>query len=245
MTEILNTPIEYLKGIGPQRGDILRKEAGIYTFEGLLNYFPFRYVDRSHFNQIKEIPYHEGTVQLKGEIVGFKEAGKGRGKRLEAKFKDETGSIDLIWFKGINWIKTKLTPGTTVIIWGKAKKYGLKFNMTHPELEFIQPGKKLDLGLQAVYHSGEKLQKLGFTSKGFENSIAHLLPAIKGKITDVLPVKIRQEIGLIDLEDAYFGIHQPKSLAESKKAELRLKFEELFLLQLELLIRKQITAKKN
>ena len=244
MQDFLSTPIEYLKGIGPKRGEVLRKEARIFTFADLLFYFPFRYIDRSQFHSIRHISEFEGAVQLKGEIVGYKEIGKGRGKRLECKFKDETGSIDLVWFKGINWIKPKLLPGTKLIVWGKPKKYGTKYNISHPELEFINGDKPIQGGLQPVYHSGEKLQAAGFNSKGIERAVKELLPAIKGKITDDFPSWIINDLALIHKEDALTQIHQPKTLNDAKKAQFRLKFQELFLLQMELLLRKQITQRK-
>ncbi|WP_027421005.1 ATP-dependent DNA helicase RecG [Crocinitomix catalasitica] len=244
MNDILSTPIEYLKGIGPQRGEILRKEAHIYKFKDLLNYFPFRYVDRSQFHKITDIPYTEGAVQLMGEIRSIKEVGRGKGKRLEAKFVDSSGTLDLIWFKGINWIKPKLKPGMKILVWGKAKLFGTNFNITHPELEFINERKEVEKGLQAVYHSSEKLQRLGFTTKGFEKAIEALLPTLKNQIEDEIPQWIINDIGLVSKETAFFNIHQPATIKESEKAALRLKFDELFLLQLELLLRKQITEKK-
>lgn len=244
MSELLSTPIEYLKGVGPKRGAALRKEIGVRTFGDLLYYFPFRYVDRSEFHSISQISSLEGSVQLKGKVISSKEVGAGKGKRLEVKFSDQTGTIDLIWFKGIKWIKPKLTPGTALIVWGKPKQYGLKFNISHPELEFIQPEKPLEIGLQPVYHSSEKLQNEGFNTRGLERIIKELLPAVKNQITEDLPDWIRGELGLMDKETALIKIHNPSNPTEAKNAQFRLKFQELFYLQLELLIRKQITQKK-
>jgi len=156
MNDLLSTPIEYLKGIGPQRGSILRKEAGIFTFGDLLNYFPFRYVDKTSFQTVRDIAHIEGAVQLKGKIAGLKEVGAGRAKRLEAKFQDETGSIDLVWFKGAKWIKQKLATLPNVIVYGKPKTYGTKINIAHPDLEVLTGSEIPQSGLQAVYHSGEK-----------------------------------------------------------------------------------------
>lgn len=243
MNDLLQTPIEYLKGIGPQRGAILRKEAGIFTFGDLLHYFPFRYVDKTKFQLIKDIPNIEGYVQLKGRITGIKEVATGRLKRLEARFQDETGSIDLVWFKGAKWIKPKLVSLPELIIYGKPKQFGAKYNIAHPDMEPVT-GEALPAGLQAVYHSGEKLQSLGFTSKGIENSVAQLLPLIKNQIPETLPPNIISNLGLLDRETAFYEIHAPRNYDFAKRAQLRLKFEELFLLQLELLLRKQITQKK-
>ncbi len=121
MNNILSTPIEYLKGVGPKRGDILRKEAGIFTFNHLIHYFPFRYIDKSSYNQVKQAIHTDNAVQLKGQIQGYKEVKFGKGKRLEVKFQDESGQIDLIWFKGGKWIIPKLQVGGWVKVYGKAK----------------------------------------------------------------------------------------------------------------------------
>ncbi len=244
MSGLLSTPIEYLKGVGPKRGAILREEAGIRTFGDLLFYFPFRYIDRSTFHLITQIPEITGAVQLKGKIISGKEVGSGRGRRFEAKFRDESGILDLVWFKGINWIKPKLISGTELIVWGKAKQYGSKYNISHPELEFITPNKPLEKGLQPVYHSGEKLQKSGFNSRGIERLLKKLLPTIKNQITEDLPDWIRNDLGLMGKEMAIYNIHQPPSETAAKNAQFRLKFQELFYLQLELLVRKQITSRK-
>ncbi len=242
MTEIISTPIEYLKGIGPQRGEILRKELKIFSFRDLIYYFPFRYVDKSSFQTISQIPRISGPVQLKGTILSFRETGTGRGKRLEVKFKDSTGTLDLIWFKGGKWIKPKLKIGMELIVFGRAKKFGLKYNIAHPDLDFNT--KTDNLGLQPVYHSGDKLEKLGFNSKGIEAIIKNLIPVIQNKIPESLPKWIINELNLISKEDALRIIHTPKNMEEVKRAELRIKFEELFLLQMELLLRKQISQKK-
>lgn len=244
MNNILSTPIEYLKGVGPKRGDILRKEAGIFTFGDLLNYFPFRYIDKSAYQKVTDIPHSENAVQLKGQIQGYKEVKFGKGKRLEVKFQDDTGYIDLIWFKGGKWITPKLQVGGWVKVYGKAKQYGAKYNIAHPEIEFLKHENEDSLGMQAVYHSGEKLTQLGFSSKGLERIIKQLLPQIKNQIPDFLPDWVVSELNLISREEAMYQIHDPNSYDQAKKAQLRLKFEELFLLQLELLFRKEITKKK-
>jgi ATP-dependent DNA helicase RecG len=244
MNDLLSTPIEYLKGIGPQRGSILRKEAGIFVFGDLLNYFPFRYVDKTSFQTVRDIAHSEGAVQLKGRITGLKEVGAGRGKRLEARFEDGTGKIDLVWFKGAKWIRDKLASLPEVIIYGKPKQFGAKTNIAHPDLEIVTAAAARQPGLQPVYHSGEKLTALGFSSKGIENAVAQLLPLIRNKIEETLPATMLGELGLMPKEQAYYEIHAPQSHELSKRAVFRLKFEELFFLQLELLLRKQISQKK-
>lgn len=244
MSDLLSTPIEYLKGVGPKRGSVLRSELSIFTFGDLLYYFPFRYIDRSEFQLVSQISNYEGAVQLKGQITSVREIGTGRGKRLEANFRDDSGSMNLVWFKGIKWIQPKLQPGTQLIVWGKAKLYGATQTISHPELEFITPDKPLEQGLQPVYHSSEKLQNAGFNTRGIERIVKELLPAIKNQVTEDLPQWILGELALMNKENALINIHKPPNLNAAKKAQFRLKFQELFYLQLELLIRKQITQRK-
>ena len=246
MNNILSTPIEYLKGVGPKRGEILKKEARIFTFGDLLHYFPFRYIDKSIYHKISDIPSLEGNIQLKGQILGYREVkfGKGKGKRLEVKFEDGSGKIDLIWFKGGQWIIPKIKVGAWIKVYGKAKQYGAKYNISHPDIEFLSHEKQDSLGMQAVYHSGEKLQHLGFSSKGIERTVKQLLPQLKGQISDFLPPQTISELNLLSREKALIEIHDPSSFEMANKAQFRLKFEELFLLQLELLFRKEITKKK-
>jgi ATP-dependent DNA helicase RecG len=244
MSDLLSTPIEYLKSVGPQRGAILRKEAGIFTFGDLLTYYPFRYVDKTSFQKISDIAHIEGFVQLKGKITSIREVATGRIKRLEARLEDGSGSIDLVWFKGAKWIKPKITNLPEVIVYGKPKQFGPKVNIAHPEMEILTGKEEVSGGLQAIYHSGEKLQLLGFTTKGIENIIAQLLPQLKNQIEETLPQRILGELNMIGKEKAMIEIHAPQSHELAQRAQFRLKFEELFFLQLELLLRKQITQKK-
>ncbi|MBK6953408.1 MAG: ATP-dependent DNA helicase RecG [Crocinitomicaceae bacterium] len=244
MSDLLSTPIEYLKSVGPQRGAILRKEAGIFTFGDLLTYYPFRYVDKTSFQKISDIAHLEGFVQLKGKITSIREVATGRIKRLEARLEDGSGSIDLVWFKGAKWIKPKIASLPEVIVYGKPKQFGPKVNIAHPEMEILTGKEEVSGGLQAIYHSGEKLQLLGFTTKGIENIIAQLLPQLKNQIEETLPQRILGELNMIGKEKAMIEIHAPQSHELAQRAQFRLKFEELFFLQLELLLRKQITQKK-
>lgn len=244
MSDLLTTPIEYLKGVGPQRAEVFKKEAGIFTFGDLLHYFPFRYVDKSSYQTISQVKDWEGAIQLKGQIISCKESGRGRGKRLEVQFEDDTGKIDLIWFKGIKWIKPKMQIGAKIKVYGKAKKYGLRWNIAHPEIEFMSGSPDELLGLEAVYHSGEKLDARGLNSKGIWRTVQQLLPKIKGQIVENLPDWIIRDLNLMAKEEAMLQIHDPASIEHAQKAQIRLKFEELFFLQLELLMRKQIVQKK-
>lgn len=242
MNNFLITPIEYLKGVGPQRAELLKKELGIYSFGDLLHYYPFRYVDRSKYHTISELLSLNGPAQLKGRIVSVMEAGVGRGKRLTAKFQDETGMIDLVWFKGTKWVKSSIRVNEEIVVYGRAKQYGAKWNIPHPEM--AKPTKAV-AGLQPVYSSTERLNASGFNSKGIEKLIAPLLEQLSGQIEELLPPSLTQEHRLISREQALLKIHRPTSEREAEQARIRLKFEELFYLQLELLVRKKITMQKS
>jgi len=242
MNNLLITPIEFLKGVGPNRAELLKKELGIYSFGDLLTYFPFRYVDRSQFHKVSDLISLNGPAQLKGRIVGMMDVGSGRGKRLTAQFQDDSGMINLVWFKGANWIKKSIKVNEEIIIYGRPKQYGGKWNIPHPEMSSV---KSVGTGFQPVYSSTEKLSVNGLDSKGIEKIIGVLLDQIKGQVEELLPASIRQEQRLIGREEAIIKIHRPKSEQDAQHASLRLKFEELFFLQLELLVRKKITIQKS
>lgn len=244
MNEFLSTPIEFLKGVGPNRAELLKKEAGIFTFNDLLHYFPFRYVDRSQYHTVSELPQLDGYAQLKGKIVHVSERLIGKQNRLIAKFQDQTGSIELVWFQGAKWIKPLLKPDVEFQVYGKAKLFGSSFNIPHPEIvEFEKV--KFEKGLQAVYSSSEKLGMNGLSSKGIEKIITALVSQLQGKIAETLPLSIVQDLHLISAENAFIQIHCPIDEANANKARIRLKFEELFFLQLEMLMRKLISIRKT
>ena len=243
MTDLLSTPIEYLKGVGPQRAATLQTELGIFSFRDILNHFPFRYQDRSVFHEIRDIHLVDNYLQLKGKITYFGEVGTGRHRKLTARFEDHSGTVDLIWFQGIQWVKANLRVGETYLLFGKPKAYNQQWTIPHPEL--TKWGEQsTELGLQAMYPSTEKLNVKGLNAKGIGKIIQGLLPQIRNQIPEVLPHYLTEELHLISKEQAYFSIHAPKNEVEYKQARYRLKFEELFFLQLELLLRKEIRAKK-
>ena len=244
MEYLTTTPIEYLKGVGTERGNALRMEVGIDKMWDLLNYFPFRYVNRSNYVRIVDIPGHEGqSVQLKGTITGVREIGVGRGKRLQATFQDQSGTIDLVWFKGAKWIKDKLKPGVLFRIYGKPARFGSNWNIAHPEITpFAQVAH--EKGLQPIYNSTDKLTKKGLHSNGIEKLTYQLASANRGKIPEILPQEIIEEYRLISRDDAYHLIHIPSTAEDIQKAQMRIKFEELLFLQLELLLRKNANTEK-
>jgi ATP-dependent DNA helicase RecG len=244
VNDFLKTPIEFLKGVGPQRADLLRQELGIHTFSDLLHHFPFRYIDRSRYVTVSELSTMETAAQLRGRIIAVSESGTGRTKKLSAKFQDASGVIDLIWFQGIKWIKPLLKIGVEYQIYGKAKVYGSTWNMPHPELVEWKDV-LLKTGLQPVYSTTEKLTAKGLHSKGIEKLTAVLVSQIKGKIEETIPPGILNKHHLIPRETAFLLVHLPSIENDFHKARLRLKFEELFFLQLELLLRKSITTQKS
>ena len=245
MKNLLLTPIEYLKGVGPKRAEVLKQGAGIFTYWDLLNYFPFRYIDRSEFHEIRQISEELGMVQLKGRLRTYQEVGIKRSKRLVASIEDDTGQIELVWFKGIKWVKPTLQIGTEYIVFGKPSKFGAKLNIAHPELTLVQRDKPVIGGLQPVYHSGDKLAGKGLNSKGFENIITSLIPQIKGMIQENLSQQILTKFNLVPKEKAMLGIHRPINYEEAKASQTRLKFEELFFLQLLLAKQKQVVRSKS
>ena len=240
----LDTPIEYLKGVGPQRSELLKKELNIFTFNDLLTFYPFRYVDRTKFYKVKEINVDLPYVQLRGKINDVEMIGKNRGKRLVAYFGDETGTIELVWFQGIKWITEKLKPNTEFIVFGKPTVFNNKFNIAHPEIEEVSDeNTRLAAALQPVYNTTEKLKARGLESRGILRLQKALVPSIKSRIPETLSAQIINALKLISREEALRNIHLPENPETLKKAELRLKFEELFFIQLRLLKAKQIRQK--
>ena len=243
MNNFLITPIEFLKGVGPQKAELLKKELGIYSFQDLIEYYPFRYVDRSQYHKVRDLLEVNGYVQIKGRIVGILESGIGRNKRLTAKFQDDTGMVDLVWFKGAQWIKSSLKVNEEIQIYGRPTQYKGKWNIPHPEISAASTAN--GVGLQPVYSSTERLTSVGLNTKGIEKLVKTLLEQLHGQVEDLLPESLRTEHRLIDREKAIHWVHSPASELEAQRARFRLKFEELFFLQMELLVRKKITMQKS
>ena len=244
MNEFLQTPIAFLKGVGPQRADLLRQEINVVTVNDLLNYFPFRYVDRSAYHTVADLRYLDSYAQLRGTIIAVNEVAIGRQKKLVAKFQDTSGLIELVWFQGIHFIKPMLKLGAEYQVYGKAKMYGNNWNIPHPELtEWQNVGQKT--GIQPVYSSTEKLASKGLHTKGIEKLTAALALQLKGKIPEILPAEILKAHNFMSREAAFKEVHLPTSEHAFHIARQRLKFEELFFLQMELLLRKQISVSKS
>ena len=243
MNALLATPIAYLKGVGPQKAQTLQEELGIYTFQDLLFHFPYRYQDRSSFHEIAHIRAEDQYVQLKGRLTHISEIGTGRHKKLQARFTDGSGTIDLVWFQSCQWIKVNLNVQDEFIVFGKPKFFQNNWNIPHPELLKVVPGLERK-GFEAFYPSTEKCQHKGLHSKGLSKLIANLFEQLANQIPESLPAAICTELNLLPRIKALREIHQPSSEILIKAARYRLKWEELFFLQLELLLRKGIQNKK-
>lgn len=245
MNDWLQTSIEFLKGVGPQRAKLLREELSIHTFHDLITHFPFRYIDRSKYHSVRDLPMVDGFVQLKGKIVGLNESGTGRAKRLTVKFQDETGIIDLVWFQGYKYILPNLKPNTPIQVFGKPKQYSSSWNIPHPE---ITPLAQVDnnVGWQPVYSSTEKLTAAGLHSRGIQKLILTLLQQLSTQqLPETLPESLLKTLQLLNIRIAISAIHQPSDVQLAQKARERFKFEELLHLQLELLLRKQISMQRT
>lgn len=245
---LLSSPIEYLKGVGPQRGELLRKYLDIHTCKDLLEFFPFRYIDRSVVNKIADINEQTQYIQLSGRIHQLKVIGTNRAKRLAAKFTDETGTIDLVWFQSVDWILKTINPNVSYIVFGKPQLFKGFFNISHPEIEPVIAGVKTEegKGLQPVYSSTETLRKRYLDSKGILKITQQLCEQLSEKeLPEFLPYSLLQSQDLISRFRAYKNIHFPSSEGELYAAKKRLKFEELFLLQLKMVKQKAIRVENS
>ncbi|NRR90813.1 ATP-dependent DNA helicase RecG [Winogradskyella undariae] len=245
MSVNLQTPIDYLKGVGPNRADLLRSELGIQTYQDLINLFPNRYIDRTRYYKINELQRNNAEVQTIGKITGFKEVAQKRGKRLVANFRDDTGSMELVWFRGQKWIRENLKIGQTYVIFGKTNWFSGKFSMPHPEIELqTEHEGNLRSAMQAIYPSTEKLSNKGVTNRVVTKIMQQLFLETNGRFVETLPDSVMSELKLIAKPDALFNIHFPKTPELLAKAQFRLKFEELFYIQLQLIIKNLIHKSK-
>ncbi|WP_407940670.1 ATP-dependent DNA helicase RecG [Mucilaginibacter sp.] len=241
------TPLVYLKGAGQSRAEVLKKELGLANFEDLLRHFPFRYIDRTRFYKVKDIQADLPYVQVLARIVNKQVLGEKHTKRLVVNAKDDTGVLELVWFKGITWIEKTLIPGQVYIIFGKPGFFNGQAQMAHPEMEAYTPANMQRQGnatLQPVYNSTEKLKQFQLDSKGIQKLTSVLLGLHAKDIRENLPLYIVNKFKLINRADAYRNIHFPADANLLNEAILRLKFEELFFLQLKLLRNKLLHTQK-
>lgn len=242
----LDTTIEFLKGVGPKRAELLQKELGIFTYDQLLNYFPFRYIDRTRFYKISELSPDLPYVQILGRITGKEQIGEKHKKRIVARLTDETGSIELVWFQSLKWVDEHVMKGKVYIVFGKPAVFNGSFSISHPELEsYPRPATITgNLRLQPVYNSTEKLKKFFLDSKGIQKLQTILLEQHLYEVKETIPPYILEKYHMISRKESILNIHFPKDVALLKKAESRLKFEELFFIQLQLLHNKQLRELK-
>lgn len=246
MQNLLLTPIEYLKGVGPNRGELLRKELGIYKYQDLVNFFPNRYIDRTRYYKINELPNNIAEVQIIGKIINIKTVEFGRNqKRLVATFVDDTGQMELVWFQGHKWIRESLKLNEICMIFGKCTSFGSTLNMAHPEIELMSEHEKsLRSAMQPVYPSTETLTNRGISNRVINKLMQQLFLETQALFTETLPDYLINELKLIPKKAALFNIHFPKSAEVLAKAKFRLIFEELFFIQLQLITKNLIRKHK-
>lgn len=247
MQNIFENNITYLKGVGPRKAEILRKELGIVVFDDLLNYFPFRYVDKSKIYQVADVVSDSTYFQLVGKISNLVKVGDKRARYITATFTDDSGSIGLVWFRGLQWVANQFTkPSQKYIIFGKPSVFKNRFNFVHPEVEdyneelFKVSGQRLE----GIYSSTEKLKNSGLGSRGISKLMRELLNQCSAKIDETLPESLISKYNLLDRKNAMINIHFPANSKIVSHARKRLKFEELLLIQLQLLQQKNSLSRK-
>lgn len=246
MSNVLETPIEYLKGVGPQRGALLRSELEIHKYGDLLQLFPNRHIDRTRYYKINELVNSNAEVQVVGRIIHIKTVQMGKTKsRLVATFIDDTGEMELVWFQGHKWIRESLKLNTTYVVFGKINQYGATFSMAHPEMELLEEHKaSLRSAMQPVYPSTEKLANKGISNRAVVKMMQQLFIETGTNFGETLPSYLLDELKLIPKNEALFNIHFPKSQDLLLKAQFRLKFEELFFIQLQLITKNLVRKHK-
>ncbi len=241
----LNTSITYLKGTGPSRADLLKKELGIRTFGDLINFFPRRYIDRTQFFKINQLQQNSSEIQIVGKITAIKTVQQKRGSRLVATFKDDTGIMELVWFRGAKWIKESLKINTPYVIFGKTNFFGNSFSMPHPEMELVSEYKRnLRGSMQPIYASTELLTNKGVSNRVIQKMMQSLFEQIGRNFKETLSKDILTKYELLPKSESLFNIHFPKNQELLTQAQQRLKFEELFFIQLQLIRKKLIRKSK-
>jgi len=244
-TNYLQTPVTYLKGVGPNRSEILHSELGVVTYQDLINLFPNRYIDKTRYYKINELQRGNADVQLIGEIIHIKTVEQKKGNRLVATFKDAGSEMELVWFRGQKWIRENIKLNTPYVIFGRTNWFSGKFSMPHPEMELLSEHEKgIKVSLQPIYPSTEKLSARGITNRVISKLVQQLFIETKGEFKETLSPTILDELRLISKTEAMFNIHFPKDLKLLSRAQFRLKFEELFYIQLQLISKKLIRKQK-
>lgn len=235
MFDLATRDIKYLPGVGPQRAAVLEKELGIRSLHDLLYYFPYKYIDRSRLYYVHEIDGNMPYIQLRGQILSYEEAGEGYRKRLIAHFSDGTGVVDLVWFQGQKFVTGKYKVRTQYIVFGKPTVFGGRVNIAHPDIDPADELVLSNMGLQPYYNTTEKMKHNWLNSRTIEKLMANLCDIIKEPLPETLPDYIIEKNHLVSLTEALMNIHFPKTPEDLRKAQFRLKFEELFFVQLNIL----------
>ena len=243
---ILQTPIEYLKNVGPARGTLLRKELGIHKFSDLLNFYPNRYIDRTRYYKINELQNTTSEIQIVGKIIHIKTVVFGKNqKRLVADFIDETGQMELVWFQGVRMMMEILKINEPIVVLGKAAAFNGKFTISHPEIELLSEHKaNIRSAMQPVYPSTEILGNRGVSNRVINRMVMQLFIETQGNFSETLPEYLIDELKLISKKDSLKNIHFPDSAENLAKAQFRLKFEELFYIQIQLITKNLIRKHK-
>jgi ATP-dependent DNA helicase RecG len=245
LSGIFDTRIEFLKGVGPQKAELINKELNIFSYGDMLQHYPFRYEDRTKFFKIREISEDLENVQVIARIKRVEMVGAGGKKRLVAHVFDDTGEMEMTWFKGIQWVQKKVLPGVAYIFLGKPAQYGRKWSMAHPEMEPVTAANEARNNFQPVYSTTEKLRARFLDSRGISKILEHLIPLVYPQIPETLPSKILHQYQLIGKAESIRQIHFPTAPNLLQRARKRLKFEEFFYLQLRLLMMKVARVEKS
>lgn len=233
MDRLSNLDIKFLTGVGPKRGELLAKELGIRSFYDLLYYFPFRYVDRSTIYKIADINGDMPYIQIKGRLINMNIVGEGAKRRVNALFSDGSGVIELVWFNRVKFITENYRVGVEYVVFGKPTMFKSKYNIAHPEMDVYKPD-KIVTGLRGVYNLTEGLRNRSITSRTIQQLVQNMFSNIKS-IEETLPVNVVKRYNLISIYEALLNIHSPVSVQMLQRAQLRLKFEELFYIQMNIL----------
>ena len=235
MFDITTRDIKYLQGVGPQRASILNKELDIHSLHDLLYYFPYKYVDRSRLYYIHEIDGNMPHIQLKGKILSYENVGEGRSRRLVAHFSDGTGVVDLVWFKGLKYVTGRYKVNEEYVVFGKPTVFNGRINVAHPDIDPAEGLVISSMGLQPYYNTTEKMKRSGLNSHALEKLMKNAFSLLQSPLEETLSPKILSEHHLMPLEEALRIIHFPQNPELLRKAQYRLKFEELFYIQLNIL----------
>ena len=235
MLDTTTRNIKFLPGVGEQRATLLAGELNIRSLYDLLYYFPYKYIDRSRVFKVNELGGHLQHVQLVGEIRSFEEMGEGAGRRLVAHFTDGTAFVDLVWFKGIKYVKNRLKVMTRYVVFGKPSMFNGRVNIAHPDVDDASLLQLSNMGLQPYYNTTEKMKRHGLNSNAMAKLVQNLFQLLQDEIPETLCDSIVHKHGLMSLDDALRIIHFPKNTKELQLAQYRLKFEELFYIQLNIL----------